>query len=249
MNYSASIRDFFASPKWAMNLLLTGVCTLIPVIGPMVVLGWLIGGFWGRGSDRAEEFPPFDFGRFSDYLTRGLWPFLVALVASLVFVPLMWLACFIPLLGVGVLGGHGGRHDADGLLALVMIGLVIAVVTLLSVVMMLVIKPLMIRAELLQDFGKAFDFRWSMRFVKLTWLECVLATLFVWFASVVFSLVGMAAFCVGVYFVTGPVYFAMVHLDRQIYLLFLARGGEPVATSPKLSDGPPQLPAGPPGLP
>ena len=61
MNYTASVSDFFKSPKWTMNLLLGGVCALIPFIGQIVLKGWLITGFWGRDDDRYENFPDFDF--------------------------------------------------------------------------------------------------------------------------------------------------------------------------------------------
>jgi hypothetical protein len=243
MNYTDSIKDFFASPRWGMNLLMGGVCSLIPVIGPMVLLGWLLGGFWGRSGYRAAEFPAFDFARFTDYLMRGLWPFLVALVVSVVFVPLMWVVCFIPLIGAQALGAGGGHRgsDAEGLVVLALMVGMLVVLAVLGILLMLVVKPLMIRAELLQDFGKAFNLRWSLDFIKRTWLECVLATMFIWLASMVLSIVGMAAFCIGIYFVSGPVYFAMAHLDRQIYQLFVRRGGEALETSPKLSDGPPPL--------
>lgn len=53
---------------------------------------------------------------------------------------------------------------------------------------------------------------------------------------------GFLALCVGIYFVAGPIYFAMVHPDRQVYFLFLERGG-PVPASPKLRDDPPPIPA------
>ena len=77
MDYIASISDFFKSPKWMMNLLLGGVCVLIPIVGPIVVLGWLITGFWARRDENFETFPDFDFSHFGKYLERGLWPFLV----------------------------------------------------------------------------------------------------------------------------------------------------------------------------
>ena len=32
MNYSASVTDFFKSPKWGMNLLLGAVSILIPIV-------------------------------------------------------------------------------------------------------------------------------------------------------------------------------------------------------------------------
>ena len=71
MNYMASISDFFKSPKWLMNLLLGGVCCLIPIVGPLVLMGWLITGFWAREDQRPETFPDFDFNQFGKYLERG----------------------------------------------------------------------------------------------------------------------------------------------------------------------------------
>ena len=104
MNYAASVSDFFKSPKWMMNLLLGGVCVLIPIVGPMVVLGWLITGFWARQDENFETFPDFDFSHFGKYLERGLWPFLVAFVASMamsiVMVPLVWIL-MIPTMLIG----------------------------------------------------------------------------------------------------------------------------------------------------
>ena len=55
MNYTASVSDFFKSPKWMMNMLLAGVCVFIPLIGPVVIKGWLITGFWGRDDERPRR--------------------------------------------------------------------------------------------------------------------------------------------------------------------------------------------------
>src|SRR5204863_2869860 len=84
MNYTASVSDYFKSAKWMMNTLLAGVCVFIPFVGQIVIKGWMITGFWGRDDDRPETFPDFDFNNFGKYLERGLWPFLVTLVAGLV---------------------------------------------------------------------------------------------------------------------------------------------------------------------
>lgn len=235
MNYLGSFRDFFQSPKWLTNLLLAGLCSLIPVVGPMVLLGWLLGGFWGRDTYQAATFPAFDFGRFGNYLTRGLWPMLVSLVAGVVIAPAMWLVCFVPLMCMSTLTGGHGHHGSDGV-ALVMVPLMLGAMLAMIVAFGLLIKPLMLRAALLQDFSKAFDFGWALHFLKCTWLECVLATVFLWFASLALALVGLMAICVGIYFVSGPIYFAVSHLDRQLYLLFLERGGDALEPSPKLRD-------------
>jgi hypothetical protein len=40
-------------------------------------------------------------------------------------------------------------------------------------------------------------------------------------------------------------YFANVHLDKQLYNLYISRGGPPVMLSPKLQDAPPLPSTGP----
>ena len=54
--------------------------------------------------------------------------------------------------------------------------------------------------------------------------------------SILLQFVGMLAFCVGMYAVPVVTIFARVHLDKQLYALYLARGGEPIPISPKLLD-------------
>ena len=112
MKYMESITDFTKSPKWMTNLLLAAVCCIIPFVGPMVVLGWLITGFWSRKDESPETFPDFDFGKFVVWLQRGLWPFLVAIVASIA----VYILFLIPIVGAMVLmgwllNGFWGRTD------------------------------------------------------------------------------------------------------------------------------------------
>ena len=52
----------------------------------------------------------------------------------------------------------------------------------------------------------------------------------------------MIVFCVGVYFATVLVYFSWTHLHKQLYPLYLSRGGEPIPLSPKLIEAPPATP-------
>ena len=245
MNYAASVSDFFKSPKWMMNLLLGGVCVLIPIVGSVVVLGWLVTGFWARQDENFETFPDFDFSHFGKYLERGLWPFLVAFVASMavgiVMVPLAWILMIPTML---ISGFSSGGHDANassclGVFALLLMMLVWAV---MIVALMLVLVPLKIRASLTQDFAKSFDVVFVKRFLALTWKEIVLSSLFVMISGILFVCLGMIAFCVGVYFATVLVYFSWTHLQKQLYTLYLSRGGEPVPLSPKLSDAPPAMP-------
>ena len=244
MKYTDSVFDFFKSPKWMMNLLLGGVCVLIPIVGPIVVLGWFITGFWARQDERFETFPDFDFSHFGKYLERGLWPFLVTFVASMavsiVMVPLIWVL-MIPMMLVG--GFSSGHENAAGCVGVFVLILMLLVWAVMLVGLMLVLTPLKIRASLTQDFATSFDFNFIKRFVALTWKEIVLSSLFVIAASVVLGCLGFIVFCVGVYFASVLTYFSWTHLHKQLYVLYLSRGGEPVPLSPKLSEAPLASPA------
>jgi len=242
MNYAASVSDYFKSPKWMMNTLLGGVCVFIPVIGAIVIKGWLISGFWGRDDERPETFPDFDFNKFGKYLERGLWPFLVSLVSSLV---MTMPACVIivPLTMIFTLLGSQDHGSVGGCAAAFLFVVLMVFYLLLFVGMMVVLTPLTVRASLIQDFAQSFNFAFLKRFVALTWKETVIASLFLFAASLLLGTIGLILLCIGVYFATVPIYFCWIHLHKQLYRLYLSRGGEAVPISPKLHDIAPASPA------
>jgi hypothetical protein len=218
-----------------MNTLLAGVCVFIPLIGPIVIKGWLITGFWGRDDERPETFPDFDFNNFGKYLERGLWPFLVMLVSSLV---IAMAACvvIVPVTMVITLMAPNDHGSASGCVAVFLVIFLMLFYVVLITGMMVVLTPVTIRASLTQEFGSAFNFAFIKRFIILTWKEIILASLFLFAASLLFTAVGMLALCIGVYFAMVPVYFCWLHLHKQLYRLYTNRGGEPVPVSPKLRD-------------
>lgn len=242
MNYTASVSDFFKSPKWMMNMLLAGICVFIPFIGPIVIKGWLITGFWGRDDERCETFPDFDFSNFGKYLERGLWPFLVTLVSGLVLG--MILSVFIvPVVMLMTLIIPTDDGAAGGCAAAFLFVLMALFYVVLVTALMLVLTPLTLRASITQDFAQSFNFAFVKRFIALAWKEIILSSLFLIAASIVLCGIGVLVLCIGMYFATVPVYFCWVHLHKQLYVLYLSRGGEPIPLSPKLRDYPPPAPA------
>jgi len=235
MNYQASLSDFFKPPKWLMNLLLAGLSGLIPLIGPIIIKGWLITGFWGRDDERPETFPEFDFNLFGKYLERGLWPFLVTLVSSIV---ISMAACVIivPFTMLFTILGSHDHGSVSGCAAAFLFIILMVFYIVLAVGLMVLLTPLTIRASLTQEFGAAFNFPFVKRFIALTWKEIIIASLFLMVTSLVLTTIGAILLCVGIYFATVIVYFCWVHLQKQLYRLYLSRGGEPVPPSPKLSD-------------
>lgn len=245
MNYIDSVTDFFRSPKWMPNLLLGGLCMLIPVVGPIVLVGWHSAAHFSRGGQLDyATYPEFNFDQFGKNLERGVWPFLIQLVCSIVMVPVAWVLMIVPMmLGAGIFGSMAEQQHSEppvGIMAGFGIVMFLAYLLFFGAYMLLV-KPLMIRAVLTQDFAAAFNFRFVLDFTKRTWPEQIVSVLFLMFAGMALMMAGALVFCVGMYAAIALVMFSNWHLDRQLYVLYLQRGGEIVPLSPKLSSTPPPL--------
>ena len=217
----------FENPNWLTNVLLLALCGLIPIIGPLVQLGYQYEIAISLLMTGGTRYPDFDFNKFADYLMRGLWPFLVQLVASLVLVPVIMLFTIVPFFLLAALG-HAAGEDFGPVIFLIGFPLLIVFTILVSVGLAAFLLPMQIRAGLSQDFGSAFNFGWVMDFVKKTWMEMLMGLLFLAFTAVVLIMLGYLACLVGVFVAMPIVVMAQAHLLYELYLLFLSRGGEPV---------------------
>ncbi len=241
MNYNASISDFFKSPKWLPNMMLGAVTLLIPLVGPIVLSGWHVSVFWARG--RREDpagIPPYDFQNFGKYLERGVWPFLVGMVASLVLVPVIMCLGLPLFLITGIMdAGHG--HGSDGGVVALIVGIACLQI-LLMVGYQILITPLMVRATITQDFSFAFNLRFAKSFLSRTWKELLASMLFMLGIGLCLMILAVVTCYIGAIFAAPVAMFGWQHLQKQLYQLYLTRGGEPVALSSNLQDGPPPLP-------
>lgn len=240
MKYKASISDFFKSPKWGTSMLLGAVTLFIPMVGPLVLSGWLITLFWARGDDNdPANYPPFNFDKFVNYLERGLWPFLVSLVASIVLVPVMIVLMGVPIASSVILGSGDGHARAFPFMFFV------SMFMIYPVIMMgfyFLITPLLVRATITQDFAPAFNFRFMRRFFALVSKELLITVIFIGALGIAWMVLTVLTCYVGGVLLSPVYVFSWYHLQKQLYQLYVARGGEVVPLSPKLSDLPPPLP-------
>jgi hypothetical protein len=246
MKYHGSISDFFKMPKWLVSVLLGSVATMIPVVGPIVVSGWQVGGFWARGKDMdAEGFPGFDFQYFMKYLERGLWPFLVHMVASLALMPVLLVLMLVPLFSTGAFGAHAGQAGFE-LLGAVSVGLMISAMIVGYVLAMLAFSlitvPLMLRATITQNFTQAFNVSFVKDFLSRVWKETLLVFIYMFGVGLVMMIIAIITCYIGLFPCMVVVMYAWAHLQRQLYQLYLERGGEDIPLSAKLMDTPPALP-------
>jgi len=226
MQYLYAYNYVFENQNWIMNLLCGTVCQLIPFIGPLVFLGYQFEIVEALHRRPGRTYPDFDFNRFVDYLTRGVWPFLVALLASVVIVPLMMVLVYGPMILIFLAGT--ADDAAAGIAAAIVIPLAILLGVALFVLIGLLMTPIVLRAGLAQDFGKAFDLAFAKGFVRRVWVEMVLACLFLMVTYPIILMGGMALCFVGVYPAAVLFMLAQIHLVYQLYELYLARGGTPI---------------------
>lgn len=228
LEYLRAFNYLFENANWLTILLLLALCTLIPVIGFLLVIGYqfVVLEALIRSDDRT--FPEFDFSRFSTYLLRGLWPWLAAFIveltafATLVLLVLGGMMCFL-----GALSVVGDSSLAGIGLAIVLIFLFVVFLASMLVVL-LVSTPMMLRAGLTQEFGEAFRFDWVKDFIGRTLKEMILFYLFLIAGQMLLMMVGSLLFCVGAWFAAAWGAMAQAHMFFQLYRLYLARGGEPL---------------------
>jgi len=212
MDYMRMITYVFENPNWFMNLLLGALCSIIPVIGGLVLMGYAFEVAVSLIATNTARYPDFNFVRFGDYLMRGLWPFLVYLVAGLVFAPLYVVIAMISAI-------------ADNkAVAIIFFPIQLA----LAFVFAVAVQPMLLRAALTLDFTEGFKFEWIKDFIRRVGIEMLLGTLFLGIASTILSFVGLLACCVGVFLVIPILSLAHANLLFQIYSLYITRGGTPI---------------------
>jgi hypothetical protein len=276
--YLRSYLFVFDSHNWVLNLLFISLCSFIPIIGPIVLIGYffeVIDSLLRRGSrgregsfedyseaitvepvpamlraksagvgdsdaitadppavlSEDEDTPPtaysdFTFDRFTEYLKRGVWPFLVNLIVNLPAGMFLALAMFLGMMGLGLASRHS---DAATVAGFCLLGLLYVFVLM---VMAVVSKPLYLRAGLSRDFGSAFSMTFFRDFLSRVGKEVFVAVLFLAVTGTLLMILGLLACYVGIFPAMGLLMFAQHHIDFQLYDLYLKRGGTPVESKP-----------------
>ena len=199
------------------------VCYLIPIIGPIVAMGYHANLERSLSFDIQGEPPRFDFGKFGTYLQRGVAPFVVSLIA--VLGGLMLIGGLFVLL---VLGAAASKSGPDVMVALLLAGGALGFLAM--VVLGVVMIPMVFRAGVEQSIGAAFQTDFVLAFLKHTgWLA-----LWSKFVLTVVTLPLMVIMCIPVvqYAVFPWITLVQSHLNVQLYHVYLERGGTPLYIVP-----------------
>ena len=218
MQYGLAFGYFIQRTGGFTNLLLVTVCQFIPIVGPIVVLGY-------RSEvaqalvcdDELRRHPKFDFNRFVEYLTRGVWPFVMSLIIVFVAIPVIMLVLLASIL----IGAAANLLEVG-----IAVGVGFYILALFLVIAFSV--PMTFHAELA---GK-FDLKGAFRFAKEFWStvggSAILTGLVFVPLSLIVALLGLLCLIVGVYFASTISQMAGQHLMVQLYVEYLERGGSPI---------------------
>jgi len=221
-DFMRMLRAPFQSPNWVMNLVWMFVCQIagIIVIGSLVSFGYQAEVAEARSGGRSENWPDFNPDRFTDYLMRGLWPFLWSLIWT---IPLMILLG-IPVIATFVLSNIliQGGNDVSGVIVIVTGGLVSIAAYCFVVLAML---ASMMHSGLGNDFAKGADFRWLLSYVSKMGVTTIWTGIVYILIGNIMGWLGILCFCVGVLAV-GPILNLMAaDLLSQLHDIFVSRGG------------------------
>src|SRR4051794_34256672 len=114
LEYSRAISYIFDNPNWLMNGLWSFLCQLvaqvIPVVPQMVLTGYQFEVFDELLASRGARYPDFNINRLQDYLLRGVWPILAALLVALAWLPFFLIGLVIAIACIAGLSAVGGRE-------------------------------------------------------------------------------------------------------------------------------------------
>ncbi len=212
----------FKSPNWLTNLLWMFVCDLLATvfIGNIIKFGYLAEVAEARSGGRSEHWPDFTWDRFSDYLMRGLWPFLWNLI---------WVVPMIIVMGIPLGSTIGlssflmnNNNEVPGGIVLVT-GIVVTIGVYCCV--LLGMSASMMHAALGNDFMKGADIGWIRSYVSKMWRTTIWAGFVFMLVGIAINIAGMLFFCIGI-LVASPILSMMAaDLVSQLHDIFVSRGG------------------------
>ena len=247
IEYIRGFRFLFEDKNGWNNLLFGSILVLIPIIGPIVMMGWQMKIFQRLVERNPQPIPKFDFGDFVFYLTKGIIPFVVSLVIMIPFFFIIFAFAFIGGVSIPVLAAPGLAPE------LVAVSVVVGIFAIfcLGLLPMIVFSVAgLTRAYLTEDIGEGLAVGKLWAYGKATWKRVLLAYVVYFPLSIVLMFAGMLALYVGIYPAMVIMNIAWVFITWQIYELYRQAGGpeiplkQPREEIPSLKPSPPPPPAG-----
>jgi len=215
MRYQRSFTFLFQSHHWPSDLLAGACCIVIPLVGWVLLIGYLIEVSASLLEHSDEDYPAFELDRVGDYLDRGLRPGLAQLVALL------------PIILIGCMGGWIGSMGSEpGKGFAIAFKVIVAVAPLLFGLCLAVSLPLL---PVTLFFGKLHQAdekplsEFVLDFLKHVWREALLAQTFVLVTGTALLVCGLVPCGFGAPPALAIAGFSQYHLLAQLHALYLQR--------------------------
>ena len=234
LQYLHSYSYVFEGNQGFTNLMLLSVCLLIPMVGPIIAAGYQYDVISALHRYPKAPYPAFDFGRFGEYLGRGIWKFICDLASQVILTPVFLVAFYggmFAIIGLAWLFSGDDPNNtgmAFGLAATIVVPLAILFVLVVTVGLRLILNPLILKASLSGEGADLFDFGFMMDFVKRTWRETIWEVLWVYVTWPIIAILGLMLFCIGILPAFAWSLMADAHTNWQLYEIYLAKGGRPI---------------------
>jgi hypothetical protein len=112
MDFAKAFSFVFDDPDWIQKIIIGGIVSLIPVVGWLLVMGYMIA--VGRNVIRGNPQPLPDWADFGQFLVDGLYGFVIGLVYALPILIVMCIVLFPALALGGAFEGNGDELGAIG---------------------------------------------------------------------------------------------------------------------------------------
>lgn len=231
-----------ADPEWFVKLGLFLLVWVVPLLGWLVVMGWL-----SYGARRAIAgltpvlLPPTtDFTTALDYAEQGLKALVVSLVWSLpaiVFV-LASVGCLYFALVASLISAVAGADASDGasfaMIPLFFCGafVLFGALGIVNALLSLPATAAALRAELSGLFGPGFEVSAVLHMVRAVLRDWVLNLVLLVVFTMISVLLANLVPILGIFIVTFLLAFTRVFAAVAVYEKYLAAGGTPVALGP-----------------
>ncbi|NSW51550.1 MAG: DUF4013 domain-containing protein [Anaerolineae bacterium] len=193
MNFGLAFSYQFQDPDWIKKILLNGLITLIPVVGPFYLTGWMleIASRFAKSDD--VLLPEIDFGK---YISKGFMAMVIGLIYMLPTLIIILPAIVVPMIFI---------NNGDDTVATIMVILMICCygLGLLVSIAAGLLQMVAIVEFALKDFKAAFQFKTLFAIFKAAIGPYLLTILVAAFGVPIITSLGGIACGIGVLF-TAP---------------------------------------------
>ena len=243
LDFLGAFKFLFLDANALNNILLGAVMNFIPVIGPIVLMGWHCEIIQRLVKGHPRPIPKLDFNDFLYFLGRGVAPFVVTLIATLPLTLFTMVIVFGGMFGAAVLESML-RLQGSGRDLFFIGGMAFGFLFFFLLILFfnVVISSALVRAELTEDIGKSLDFGKIWAFARATWKDFLVAYIVFMPLAIIVMFAGMLVVFVGIYAAIIVINITYVNLRWQVYMRYLARGGEEIPIQTKSGPLPSETP-------